>query len=382
MQHLRVPHGKDFVSFNTTHHAYENLIFNRNTWQPDVSAPTVLLTDAATQTDSVRASVRLEGTDLFIGTAPSQEERQLAADNGVGLVIQPVCWDAFVFVTYANNPVESLTLEQIRDIYAGNITNWNQVGGVNQPIRAYTRNANSGSQTAMEELVMKETPFAQDRPLEDTVNEMSTLLEAIAWEDAYAIGYSYHTFLSQETGRLQPPYPTLAGDVKTIAIEGVMPNSRSIADGTYPLSVNYVGVIRQGDEQRRGGLFLDWMRSAQGQDCIRQAGYIPLDGSQAKSLFDSEGFVFPDSDTRRLTRADFDRLAQQAQSDAEVRELLGFARNEIFARHGHIFKSAIYSDHFGKYEWYHALPRGTVMLDDLSAIEQDNVRLIRSWEDE
>jgi phosphate transport system substrate-binding protein len=54
-----------------------------------------------------------------------------------GLVFTPVAWDAMVMITHPSNPVSSLTLQQLHDIYYGKITNWNQVGGRNEPIDVY-----------------------------------------------------------------------------------------------------------------------------------------------------------------------------------------------------------------------------------------------------
>ena len=56
-----------------------------------------------------------------------------------------------MFITHKDNPIDSLTIEQIQSIYSGKITNWNQVGGEDLEIKAYQREGNSGSQTAMEQ---------------------------------------------------------------------------------------------------------------------------------------------------------------------------------------------------------------------------------------
>ena len=67
---------------------------------------------------------------------------------GIGL-------DGFVFLVNKENKVDSLTLEQIQKIYTGEITNWSNVGGENEEIVAYQREANSGSQNLMEKMVMQ-----------------------------------------------------------------------------------------------------------------------------------------------------------------------------------------------------------------------------------
>ena len=77
------------------------------------------------------------------------------ADNvGVQLIETPIALDAFVFVVNKNNPVKSLTVNQIQKIYTKEITNWSEVGGNNVEILAYTRPRNSGSEEVFRAVVM------------------------------------------------------------------------------------------------------------------------------------------------------------------------------------------------------------------------------------
>lgn len=94
---------------------------------------------------------------------------------------------------------------------------------------------------------------------------------------------------------------------------------------------------------------------------------------QSSGTFDENGFVFADSSERYLTPDDLAGLSQ---------EMLGFARNEIFARNGNLFKTDKYIDHFNSYSWYQAMPnkRYDVDLEDLNEIERANVVLIQQQE--
>ncbi len=244
-----------FVAFSTTHHAYENLIGQK----PNGSA--TLVTRAAVMDDT-------RPVDLLIATAPSEDELAMAAAAGVELIIKPVCYDAFVFITHADNPVESLTAEQIRDIYTGKITNWKEVGGEDLEIAPAQRDRNSGSQTAMEQLVMQGTPMSTVGINFYFLNEMSALVDHIGGynNSTAGIGYTYQYYLDA-LYRNQ--------SIKTIAIDGVQPSEENLRSGLYPFTTHYYGVIRAGEEEGPGGQFLDWMLSDEGQLCIQQAGYIP-----------------------------------------------------------------------------------------------------------
>jgi len=92
--------------------------------------------------------------DIIFITSPSEAELNLAQSKGVSLTVRPVCYDSFVFITHIENPVDTLTVEQIRSIYSGQIRNWSEVGGADEEIVAFQRGPGSGSQTAMEEMVM------------------------------------------------------------------------------------------------------------------------------------------------------------------------------------------------------------------------------------
>ena len=87
--------------------------------------------------------------DMFFGARPSASQLEYAAEHGVELVYTPIGKEAFVFFVEEDNPVDSLTEDQIRSIYHGSITNWKDVGGNNEDIVAFQRPERSGSQSMM-----------------------------------------------------------------------------------------------------------------------------------------------------------------------------------------------------------------------------------------
>ena len=256
-QHLLIPEEevKGFAFLSTTHTAYEHLIGRK----PNGSA--LLPSQGAAMDEN-------HPVDLIIATEPSDEELALAANSGVELVKKPVCYDAFVFITHVNNPVENLTVEQIQKIYTGEITNWNEVGGPDEKIIAYQRDKNSGSQTAMENLVMKDFPLSAAQPNYVTGGMEGLVRRVGDYENGLgSIGYTYKFYID-----------TLykSDDIKVLSVNGIAPTPENLRRWTYPFTTSYYGVIRAGEEQAPGGLFLDWMLSYEGQACIAQAGYIPM----------------------------------------------------------------------------------------------------------
>ncbi len=258
-QHLNLHEAEldSFVSFSTTHSAYVNLIERK----PNLGAQLPFTQSVMEESHPV---------DIFIGTEPSEEELKLAEEKGITLVKIPVCYDAFVFIVNKKNPLESLTVKQIQDIYTDAITTWEELGiemedeyGSDE-IYAYTRERNSGSQTAMENLVMKGKAISQNHMNYYQVFEMSSLVYHIGdySKSPSAIGYTYKYYIDTLYKN---------DNIKAIAIEGVEPSDENIRSGVYPFAVCYYAVIREGASTA----FVDWMASEQGQQCIKQAGYIP-----------------------------------------------------------------------------------------------------------
>lgn len=247
--------ANDFASFSTTHYAYENLILKQPNTLGMIRTSNTFLNEN-------------HPVDLIIVTEPSEEEINLAKEKNVEMIIEPICYDAFVFITHKDNGVNNLTIEQIQKIYSGEITNWAEVGGKNQKIKAYQREQNSGSQTAMENLVMKGIPMLPPNIIKIAAG-MGMLVDVVGeYENNQAsIGYTYKYYID-----------TLYKNenIKVLEVNGVLPINENLKDKTYPFTTNYYGVIRKEDEQKTAGKFLKWMLSSEGQKCIEQAGYISL----------------------------------------------------------------------------------------------------------
>jgi phosphate transport system substrate-binding protein len=142
----------------------------------------------------------------------------------------PVALDAAVLVTHPKNPVRSLTLKQLYDIYFGRIKNWKDLGGPDKEINLYGIAAPlDGVEYSLRELVYRKgnQPVAVPRLYLNTVK----LEEAITLDPA---GLGLSTLANTWNNK----------GVKALAIEGVDPSTRSVADGTYPLYITLYSVSR------------------------------------------------------------------------------------------------------------------------------------------
>lgn len=208
-------------------------------------------------------------SDLIFVTYPSDEEFKLAMQGDVELEIIPVVKDALVFLCNTANGVNSLTQQQVRDIYTGELTNWSQAGGKNEPITAFQRPENSGSQTLFLKLAMDGlTPT--DPPQELRPLEMGGLVDAVAdYNNAEnALGYSVFYYVSDMYG---------TPDVRLMAINGITPTRETIAAGTYPYITYYYAVIRKDTpENHPVRELINWLLTDEGQAVAQTAGYVPM----------------------------------------------------------------------------------------------------------
>ena len=86
--------------------------------------------------------------DIGLLAKPSSQQLEYASKNDVELILEPIGYESFVFLVNKNNPIDSLTIEQVKGIYSGKYTNWSELGGYNKEIIPLQRNEGSGSQTA------------------------------------------------------------------------------------------------------------------------------------------------------------------------------------------------------------------------------------------
>lgn len=213
--------------------------------------------------------------DLIVVTEPSEEELQLAKDKGVELEVIPVVKEGFVFYVNSNNTVENLTTEQIQKIYTGEITNWKEVGGADEDIIPYQRPVNSGSQTGMLSLVMKNLKL-MDAPKENLIDTMEEIINLVSSykNGKNSIGYSYYYYA---TTMFQTIDETVASNIKLLGIDGVKPNNQTIKDSSYPFTTAYYIVINKADDENSASRILaNQMLSARGQKVAEEAGYVPV----------------------------------------------------------------------------------------------------------
>ena len=206
-------------------------------------------------------------TDLFIGAYPSREQIAFAEENGTTYAYTQIGYEAFVFFVHKDNPIESLTLDQIKGIYSGEITNWQEVGGEDAEIVPFQRNEGSGSQSMFLRL-MGDTPVLEP-DTKTQIGGMGEVIEEVAdyKNKSTSIGFSFRYYVE---GMIKNP------DIKMIAVNGVAPTKENIKNGTYAIIAPVYAVTYEGNPKKSVGQLIEWILSEEGQYIINETGYVGI----------------------------------------------------------------------------------------------------------
>ena len=196
-----------------------------------------------------------------------EKEFKAAVDNGVLPVAHAVAMDGLPVLVHPSNPVKELTVEQVRDIYAGNITNWREVGGPDLDIVVVSRDTNSGTYETFHNLVM--THKVDGKKLKEKIKDGAEYvgsnggIRARIQTTPAAIGFAGLGFVDKT--------------VKALHINGVYPTAQTVTSGRYPISRPLFmftnGYPKLGSHTYA---FVTLHLSEKGQEIIEDIGFVPV----------------------------------------------------------------------------------------------------------
>ena len=195
----------------------------------------------------------IDGTaDLGLASRALKSE-----EEGKGAQAHIVALDGVAIVVNPENTVEDLTVDQIAQIFKGEITNWKDLGGADEEIAVYGREAGSGTRGAFEELVGVEDACKY-------LNEYSSTGDVIGnvASNPNAIGYASLSALNDT--------------VKAVNVEGVECTEATVQDGTYAIQRPFLIVTKDGAQLSDAAqAFLDYAMSGDVAELIVKAGAVP-----------------------------------------------------------------------------------------------------------
>ena len=212
-----------------------------------------------------------DGTsDIALLAAPTEEEQAYLDEKGVEVEMKLYGGDGMVFIGNKACGVENLTMDDVKAIYRGQITNWSELGGVDAPIRVLYRDSQSGSQRLIEKMLWGDGPVPDYEALGfERLDEMSTIVGECLYSP-YTIGYSVMTYLNDVYGE---------EDLLAFTLDGVEAKPENIANGKYSLATKGYVVIRAGEGQDSPARRLyDWFGSITCDEILTSNGITPIHG--------------------------------------------------------------------------------------------------------
>ena len=206
--------------------------------------------------------------DIALLAAPTEEEQAYLKEQGVEVEMKLYGGDGLVFIGNNECGVTDLTLDEVRAIFRGEITNWSELGGADHAIRVLYRDDQSGSQRLFEKMVFKGEDVPDYEALGfERLDEMSTLVSACL-DDPYAIGYSIMTYLNDV-------YSNEA--LLAFSLNGYSATAENVRTGDYPLGTKGYVVIRSDEPENSPARRLyDWFGSPLSDTFLTSCGITPL----------------------------------------------------------------------------------------------------------
>lgn len=180
-----------------------------------------------------------------------------------GLIDVPVAFDGIAVIVNPQNPIDGLTTDQLRDIYAGKITNWREVGGEDRDIDLVNRDEASGTREAFKKIVMGDSRF----DLSAVVLPGTGQVRDVVSRSRGAIGYI-------SVGFVAPRFTNTR--VKALTVDGVVPSEDTVASQEYPIA-RTLHFFTLGEPTALAQRYIDFVLSERIQeDVVVDAGFVPV----------------------------------------------------------------------------------------------------------
>lgn len=203
-------------------------------------------------------------TDICNSSRPMkiEEKIKLKEKYGTSGVEIKVAVDGLSIYVNKENPVNELSLQQVRDIYTGKINNWKEVGGADAKIIRYSRENNSGTYVYFKDDILLGADF---HPSTQNLPGTAAVVNAVS-KDKFGIGYGGAAY-GKGIKELK-----IKKDDKTPAYG---PTRENIKKGLYPIS-RFLYMYTRTKPEGAIKKFIDWVLSEEGQKIVDQVGYFPI----------------------------------------------------------------------------------------------------------
>lgn len=238
-----------------------------------VAYPECMIDLTVSDSDSGIKSVINKQVDISNSSRPLIAGDLYAAQaNDIDLLETRVAVDALIIIVNKNNPIKSLSLENLEEIFSGKGVSWNRYGNFNQDINLVIRDGGSGTNTFVVNRILSGNDFPGSAI---QVSNTEALLKYIGEHDG-AIGFVNSTNFPRSNKNIK--YISLQSyadsDIVSPFLKGKL-NEDALKYGDYPLS-HYLYLISRREHSENVEKYLNWVLSADGQKVVRSIGLIPV----------------------------------------------------------------------------------------------------------
>lgn len=171
-----------------------------------------------------------------------------------------VAYDGIALLVNPENPVKNISLEDVKKIYTGEITNWKEIGGDDTPIVVVSREEGSGTRDAFQEIV----GYKSEELLKDaTISDGSGAVKTTVAGNKNAIGFASFEYIDNT--------------VSALKINDVEPTADNVKSGNYKLSRPFILVTKEGSLTENGQKLIDFVLSAEGQQIVEENKLITIE---------------------------------------------------------------------------------------------------------
>ncbi|MGL5380481.1 phosphate ABC transporter substrate-binding protein [Clostridium sp.] len=185
--------------------------------------------------------------------------RELKSEEANEVTGTEVAFDGIALITHTSNPVKNITLEQVKDIYTGKITNWKELeGGIDAPIVVVSREEGSGTRDAFQEIVGYKS---EDLIVDATISDGNGNIKSTVERNENAIGFVSFEYLDDK--------------ISSLNVDGVAPEAALVKEGKYKLSRPFI-LATKGDSNENAKKLIDFILSDDGQKIVEDNKLIPV----------------------------------------------------------------------------------------------------------
>ena len=216
--------------------------------------------DIAAEGSTTGIAAIIDGTAQIGMSSRRAKPTEISAASAKGVNLKPtiVAYDGLGVIVNSSNPVSNLTKKQVEQIFTGDVTDWNAVGGKSGKISLYTRNTSSGTYSDWKELAMKKRDYAPGAQKMAGHEQIA----AEVGKNPNGVGYVGLAYMK-------------ASGIKVVSIDGAMPTQQAVRNHSWPYA-RPTFYYTNGEPSGIAKQFVDFTLSATGQKIVDRVGFVGI----------------------------------------------------------------------------------------------------------